>query len=257
MRGLRGERGRTSPGTGCSILTGELIAEEQMTVVTRTVHPDLCISWGGTPQYLKATANVPVPPQPIAGLRSPRVRAAPSGRPPPPSAAWRDLLSGLRGGEEGMRTTGPPQSVGRGLTRGRGFPRKKKSVTHSYPRVCQQARLSHAGTLKAFSSQLSPSVYSTQALQIQQGCPQVLAAQESSKMLRCFLKQMPVRSSHEKLQGKEAISLNPALLPSACSVKCTPCTQSLASRAHAWLGRDRALGSPTHTAPGPGALKQI
>lgn len=72
-------------------------------------------------------------------------------------------------GEEGMRTTGPPQSVGRGLTRGRGFPRKKKSATHSHPRVCQQARLSHAGTLKAFSSQLSPSVYSTQALQIQQG----------------------------------------------------------------------------------------
>ena len=68
-----------------------------MTVVTRTVHPDLCISRGGTPQYLKATAHVPVPPQPTAGLGLPWVRAAPSGRPPPPSAAWRDLLSGLRG----------------------------------------------------------------------------------------------------------------------------------------------------------------
>lgn len=86
---------------------------------------------------------------------------------------------------------------------------------------------------------------------------------------------MPVRSSHEKLQGKEAISLNPALLPSVCispHVKCTLCTAnaisqsaalesrpagSLASRAHARLGRDRALGSPTHAAPGPGALRQI
>lgn len=55
------------------VLTGELVVEEQTAVITRTVHPDLCISWGGAPQYLKATANIPVPPQPTAGLGSPRV----------------------------------------------------------------------------------------------------------------------------------------------------------------------------------------
>lgn len=41
-----------------------------MPVKLGTVHPDLCISRGGTPQYLKATANNPLScpsPQPIQG----------------------------------------------------------------------------------------------------------------------------------------------------------------------------------------------
>lgn len=52
------------------VLTGELVAEEQTPVITGTIHPDLCISRGGTPQYLKATANNPLScpsPQPIQG----------------------------------------------------------------------------------------------------------------------------------------------------------------------------------------------
>lgn len=51
---------------------------------------------------------------------------------------------------------------------------------------------------------------------------------------------MPVRSSHEKLQGKEAISLNPALLPFRvyfAHVKCTLCTANAISQSAALESR--------------------
>ena len=107
-----------------------------MPVKLGTVHPDLCISRGGTPQYLKATANNPLScpsPQPIQGRPGselPPVAGSPLHLQPGEirSQGWG---GGCGGGEEGMRMTGSPQSVGLGSDPRPGVSKEETRAGHT------------------------------------------------------------------------------------------------------------------------------
>lgn len=118
---------------------------------------DACHNWNHSPRSVHLTGRYtsvsesnseqpPVLSQPTAYPGSPRVRAAPGGRQTPPPAAWRDPLSGLGGcggGEEGMRMTGPPQSVGLGSDPRPGVSKEETRAGHTATHI----RASRPGSL--------------------------------------------------------------------------------------------------------------
>lgn len=122
---------------------------------------DACHNWNRSPRSVHLTGRYtsvsesnsqqpPVLPQPTACSGWPRVRAAPGGRQPPPPAAWRVPLSGLgagvgggSGGEEGMRMTGPPQSVGLGSDLRPGVSKEETRAGHTATHI----RASRPGSL--------------------------------------------------------------------------------------------------------------